>query len=65
MQAFDAIAGYTPGTDVVQHNQIDLDQQEIEAELKESPADFAAAKTVYEGGGVNAANGGWNSDVQG
>ena len=59
------IAGYVPGSDVTQHNQIDLDQKEIEAELKESPADFTAAKTVYESGGVNAANGGWNSMSKG
>jgi hypothetical protein len=55
------IAGYVPGSDVTQHNQIDLDQKEIEAELAATPAKFAAAKTVYESGGVNAANGGYNS----
>ena len=59
------IAGYVPGSDVTQHNQIDLDQKEIETELAATAARFAAAKTVYEGGSVNAANGGWNSDVQG
>ena len=45
------IAGYVPGSDVTQHNRIDLDQKEIEAELKESPANFPLAKTWYTVGG--------------
>ena len=59
------IAGYVPGSDVTQHNQIDLDQKGIEAALKAEPAGFGAAKTVYESGGVNAANGGFNSMSKG
>jgi len=45
------IAGYVPGSDVTQHNRIDLDQKEIEAALKASPADFTLAKTWYTVGG--------------
>ena len=59
MQAFDAIAGYAPGTDVVQHNQIDLDQQAIQVEAK--AYNFATATSIYTSGGVNIPNGGYNS----
>ena len=45
------IAGYVPGSDVTQHNQIDLDQKEIETALAASPADFSLAKTRYTVGG--------------
>jgi len=45
------IAGYVPGSDVTQHNRIDLDQKEIEAALKASPVDFTLAKTRYTVGG--------------
>ena len=51
VQAFNAIAGYVPGSDVTQHNQIDLDQKEIETALAASPADFSLAKTRYTVGG--------------
>ena len=39
------IAGYIPGSDVVQHNQIDLDQADLEAAL--SDGDWAAATAAY------------------
>merc|ERR1719460_536968 len=60
------IAGYHPGSNVVQHNQIDLDQKAIEAAVADGASqDFAAAKSVYTSGGVNAANGGFNSMSKG
>ena len=46
-----AIAGYAPGSDVVQHNMLDLDQADLEAYLKEAPVNFAAAKKIYNEGG--------------
>ena len=49
-QARDAIASYVPATDVVEHNEIDLDQKDIEDELKESPKDFVGAKAIYANG---------------
>merc|ERR1719506_2975968 len=45
------IAGYMPGSDVTQHNKIDLDQKDIETALAASPADFSLAKTRYTDGG--------------
>ena len=57
------IAGYVPGSVVTQHNQIDLDQKALEDGL--AAGNFATAKTIYEDGGVNAANGGWNSMSKG
>merc|ERR1719160_2021731 len=45
------IAGYAPGSSVVQHNQLDLDQAELEGFLKEKPPNFAAAKKIYNQGG--------------
>ena len=40
-----------PGSDVRQHNRIDLDQKEIEAALKASPANFRLAMKHYTVGG--------------
>ena len=51
--SFADIAGYTPGSDVVQHSRLDLDQQEMEAHLANE--DFAAAKNIYENGGNSGA----------
>merc|ERR1719331_2545307 len=60
------IAGYHPGSNVVQHNQIDLDQKAIEdAVVDGASQDFALAKSVYTSGGVNTANGGFNSMSKG
>ena len=52
-----AIAGYVPGSDVTQHNKIDLDQKEMETALKASPADFGLAKTWYTVGGNSMSKG--------
>jgi hypothetical protein len=51
------IAAYQPGTDVTEHNKIDLDQAAIETALKQEPPDFAAAKAVYTGGGNSVSKG--------
>jgi len=48
-----AITGYEPGSDVVQHSRIDLDQQEMEAHL--GLEDFAAAKNIYQNGANSGA----------
>lgn len=50
----DAITGYTPGSDVVQHSRIDLDQNVFEDYLKNG--DFVSAKNVYEKGGHSGAH---------
>ena len=47
--SYDKIAGYAPGTQVTDHNAIDLDQKVMEDHLK--AGDFAKAKDVYEQGG--------------
>jgi len=49
------IAGYDPGSDVIQHNRLDLDQEVMEKYLKETPPDFTKAKGIYEGGGHSGA----------
>merc|ERR1719172_312920 len=49
-------AGHEPGSDVVQHSRIDLDQKEMEAHLGASPVDFAKAKAIYEKGGNSGAH---------
>merc|ERR1719281_1530138 len=53
--SFKAIAGYIPSSDVVAHNKVDLDMQEINNAVGD--ALFADALFVYENGG-----GGKNSD---
>ncbi|CAM9835743.1 unnamed protein product [Chrysoparadoxa australica] len=53
MADFDLIAGYEPATDVVQHNNIDLDlggAESINACLKETPVNYACAQEIYENG---------------
>jgi Notch-like protein len=47
------IAAYSPPTNVVPHNTLDLDQQGIEGKLKESPVDYAGAKNIYDNGGLS------------
>ena len=42
------IAGYIPGSDVTEHNKVDLDQKAMETALKS--ADFSTAQDVYENG---------------
>ena len=49
------IAGYAPGSDVVDHNNLDLDQSAMELELKESPSDFTTATAIYTNGGNSKA----------
>ena len=49
------IAGYFPGSDVTQHNAIDLDQAAMETEL--ASFDFDAASAVYMNGGNSLSKG--------
>lgn len=49
---YDAIAGYTPVSDVVEHSELDLDMVELEAAADlETDAGFLQAWTVYSTGG--------------
>ena len=45
------IAGYVPGSDVTQHNQIDLDQNGIEAALAPLPINFTGGPVARTTGG--------------
>jgi len=47
--SYDRIAGYAPGSQVTDHNAIDLDQAVMETHLK--AGDFAKALNVYDNGG--------------
>jgi hypothetical protein len=49
------IAGYEPGSDVTQHNRIDLDQKEMEEYLAEGVPNWAKAKAIYENGAYSGA----------
>ena len=49
------IAGYIPGSDVVQHNRIDLDQAAMESEL--SAGNFVGAEHWYAVGGNSVSKG--------
>merc|ERR1719311_942714 len=51
--SYELIAGYEPGSDVTQHNMLDLDQAEMETHLK--LPDFAKAKAIYTLGGNSGA----------
>merc|ERR1719335_1619361 len=51
--SYELIAGYEPGSDVTQHNMLDLDQAEMETHLK--VPDFVKAKAIYELGGNSGA----------
>jgi hypothetical protein len=54
--SFAQITNYEPGSDVVQHSRIDLDQQEMESHLGlTAGADFAAAKNIYQNGANSGA----------
>merc|ERR1712224_739465 len=44
--SYELIAGYEPGSDVTQHNMLDLDQAEMETHLK--VPDYGKAKAIYE-----------------
>ena len=47
--SYDKIAGYAPGSQVTDHNAVDLDQSVMESYL--SAGDFIKAKKIYEEGG--------------
>ena len=47
--SYDKIAGYAPGSQVTDHNAVDLDQKVMETHLK--AGDFVKALDVYEKGG--------------
>jgi hypothetical protein len=52
------IAGYVPGSDVYQHNRIDLDQKAMEAALKLQPTpNFTLANDWYSKGGNSLSKG--------
>merc|ERR1719191_1907877 len=46
-----AIAGYSPGSKVTDHNAIDLDQAALEIALGEATVDYDLVKDIYEQGG--------------
>ena len=53
------IAGYNPGSNVVQHNQLDLDQKALQDAVSDKSgktSDFVTAKTIYTSGGTSATN---------
>ena len=62
---FDLIAGYIPGSDVVPHSRVDLDQQAMEAALAEAVPDFATAKHWYSVGGNSIKSGSTNRTIKG
>merc|ERR1711977_744355 len=51
--SYELIAGYEPGSDVIQHNLLDLDQAEMETHLK--VPDYAKTKAIYTLGGNSGA----------
>merc|ERR1740138_907693 len=53
------IAGYTPGSNVAQHNALDLDQKDLVTKLAADAAGtgaFVTATSVYANGGVSTTN---------
>ena len=54
-QAFSNISGYVPGSDVTEHNKIDLDQSAMEAAL--GAANFSGATHYYSNGGFSTSKG--------
>ena len=59
LQAFDAIAGYAPGSNVTKHNALDLDQREMTTELAAS--NWAGATHWYENGGNSESKGSYRT----
>jgi len=49
------IAGYAPGSSVIQHNRIDLDQKEMEKYLGEATPNWAKATAIYTKGAHSGA----------
>merc|ERR1711988_272852 len=56
---YTAIAGYWPGSDVTEHNKIDLDQHAITTSLKSG--DFVSAKTMYTTGANSQGSNGFRT----
>jgi hypothetical protein len=56
---YEPIAGYIPGSDVIQHNRIDLDQAAMETEL--SAANFSGATHWYAVGGNSLKSSGFRT----
>merc|ERR1719502_890582 len=54
-----AIAGYIPGSDVLEHNKIDLDQQAMESAL--SAGNWTAATSAYAEGGNSVSKGSYRT----
>ena len=63
METFAAIAGYVPGSDVVEHNKIDLDQAAMESAL--SSTNFSGATHWYAVGGNSLSKGSYRTRVCG
>jgi hypothetical protein len=53
--SYASIAGYEPGSDVVPHNRIDLDQKDMELHLDKTIPEFTKATEIYEKGANSGA----------
>ena len=53
--SYEKIYNYLPGSQVTDHNALDLDQKALEADLAESNVDYTNAKAVYQNGGHSKA----------
>jgi hypothetical protein len=62
---YKSIAGYAPGTSVVAHNKIDLDQKLMEEKLALDTPDYVAAMSVYSTGGYSMKSSGSHRTIQG
>ena len=58
-EEFAAIAGYAPGSNITEHNKIDLDQAAMETEL--AAFDWAGATQVYTLGGNSVSKGSYRT----
>ena len=59
LTTYAAIAGYNPGSDVTEHNKIDLDQAAMETAL--SSKDFTTATSHYANGGNSLSKGAYRT----
>merc|ERR1711965_1243010 len=57
--SLEPIAGYIPGSDVTEHNKIDLDQKDMETAL--SAGDWTAATSAYATGGTSQSKGSYRT----
>ena len=57
--SLEPIAGYIPGSDVTEHNKIDLDQKDMETAL--SSGDWTAATSAYATGGNSQSKGSYRT----